>query len=174
MCTIEDFRELSLTEKHRATVESELDMWHRDYLPVGPTVLDVGAGCGETALFYLKHGAKRVVCIEGDEKALELLERNFGHDSRVTIVPVMIDSIKVDIEGHEENLVVESHFPPQFQALEKLDENVTLWKLRRTSPSRLTHLEWQSRRTLHKIRIKAAHSARLMINRVRPREPKTP
>jgi predicted RNA methylase len=142
-------------------------------LPVGRTVLDVGAGCGETALFYLKHGAQRVVCIEGDEKALELLARNFGHDNRVTIVPVMIDSIKIDIEGGEENLVVESHFPPYFQALEKLDENVTLWKLRRTNPSRLVHLKWQSRRTLHKTRISIAHSGRLVINLVKPRQRKT-
>jgi len=66
MCTLEDFRSLALTEQHRATLEGELDMWHKHYLPIGQTVLDVGAGCGETALFYLKHGAQRVICIEAD------------------------------------------------------------------------------------------------------------
>src|SRR5712692_2692062 len=168
MCTLEDFRQLSLTEQHRATVENELELWHKHYLPVGPTVLDVGAGCGETALFYLKHGSQRVVCIEGDPKALELLAKNFANDERVTIIPALIDSIKIDIEGDEENLVLESHFPPYFQPLEKLEENVTLWKLRRTNPSRLIHLRWQLRRKLHKMRINVAHTARLMIDIVRP------
>jgi hypothetical protein len=173
MCTLEDFSQLALTEHHRATLENELELWHRYYLPVGPTVLDVGAGCGETALFYLKHGALRVVCIEGDEKALELLAKNFAHDDRVTIVPAVVDSIKIDIEGGEENLVLESHFPPRFQSLKKLDENVTLWKLLRTRPSPLVRLEWQLRRTLHTIRISVAHIGRLLIDRVKQGQHKT-
>jgi len=173
MCTLEDFRQLSLTEHHRALLEGELGLWHKHYLPVGRTVLDVGAGCGETALFYLKHGAQRVICIEGDEKALELLSRNFGGDDRVTIVPAVVDSAKIDIEGGEENLVVESHFPPYFQPLEKLDENVTLWKLRRANPSQINHIEWRLRRAFHKARISAAHIARLTIDAVKPPRNKT-
>ena len=172
MCTLEDFRDLSLTEQHRATLEHELELWHRYYLPIGRTVLDVGAGCGETAHFYLNHGAQRVICIEGDVKTLEFLRRNFGSDARVTIVPAILDSIKIDIEGAEENLVVESHFPPHFHPLEKLDENVTLWKLQRTTASRMNHLQWQLRRRLHKIRINIAHTARLTLNAVKPSQRK--
>jgi hypothetical protein len=168
MCTLEDFRQLSLTQHHRALLEGELDLWHKYYLPVGRTVLDVGAGCGETALFYLKHGAKRVICIEGDEIALELLVKNFGHDERVTIVPAIIDSTKMDIEGAEENLVLETHFPLYFQPLEKFDENVTLWKLRRTNPSQINHLRWRLKRVFHRARIGAAHTVRVAINEIKP------
>jgi len=167
MCTLEDFRSLALTEQHRATLEGELDMWHKHYLPIGQTVLDVGAGCGETALFYLKHGAQRVICIEADKTALELLVKNFGSDDRVSIVSARVDSIKIDIEGDEENLVVESHFPPYFQRLEKLDENVILWKLRRTNPSLINHLRWKLKRYFHKTRINVAHILRLLIDSAR-------
>src|SRR5437867_8291799 len=101
MCKIEDYEHLELDKSHRTTLEQELDGWHTWYLPIGDTVLDLGAGCGETAYFYLRHGARRVVCIESDPAALTLLERNFGNDDRVTIIGAHIDSIKVDIEGSE-------------------------------------------------------------------------
>jgi hypothetical protein len=122
----------------------------------------------KTAQFYLNHGAQRIICVEGSEEALELLAKNFGHDDRVAIIPAMIDSIKIDIEGNEENLVLERHFPARFELLEKLDENVTLWKLQRSEPSQINHIAWRVRAKLremfHKIRVNSAHGARLMIN----------
>ena len=39
-----------------------------NFLVRGKTVLDVGAGCGETAFFYRLYGAKKVVAIEADRK----------------------------------------------------------------------------------------------------------
>ena len=111
MCKIEDFKDLSLTKEHREMLSGELETWHRVYLPVGDTVLDVGAGCGETALLYLNHGAKKVICIECDPEALKHLRKNFSSDDRVLIVNVRIDSIKIDIEGSEDGLVIETHFP---------------------------------------------------------------
>jgi predicted RNA methylase len=34
------------------------------------TVLDVGAGCGETAAFYFEKGAKKVICVESDPRCV--------------------------------------------------------------------------------------------------------
>ena len=46
----------------------EMREWEREYLPnfslEGKTVLDVGAGSGDTAYFFFQHGAKKVICIE--------------------------------------------------------------------------------------------------------------
>jgi hypothetical protein len=97
-----------MDEQHRYVLERELDDWHRNYLPIGRVVLDIGAGNGETAQFYLNHGAEHVICIEPDAN---LLYENFGSDSRVTIVPMAVNSIKSDCEGGEMNMVIETHFP---------------------------------------------------------------
>ncbi len=129
MCSVSDYQRLNLTEYHAETVRNELEMWHRSYLPVHGTVLDVGAGCGETAFFYLNHGAERVVCVEGDPEALECLRKNFGSDPRVIIIPLMIDSLKIDVEGSEKNMIVETHFPPVFRQVEKLNQTTSLWKI---------------------------------------------
>ncbi|HEV2119228.1 MAG TPA: class I SAM-dependent methyltransferase [Candidatus Bathyarchaeia archaeon] len=111
-------------------VEQELEGWHDWYLPVEGTVLDVGAGCGETAFFYLNHGAKRVICIESSPKAVELLKKNFGNDHRVVIVQALVDSIKIDIEGSERNMILETHFPFKLRKIKTLIPNVVIWKLK--------------------------------------------
>ena len=64
MCTLGDFDSIELDDVHRSLVQTELEMWHEQYLPCGKKILDIGAGCGETALFYFKHGAEKVVCVE--------------------------------------------------------------------------------------------------------------
>jgi len=130
MCSIEDFKGLELDDEHRVTVEHELQGWHEWYLPVEKTVLDLGSGCGETAFFYLNHGASKVICIESDPKALELLKRNFGGDSRVVIVEAHVDSIKIDIEGSERNMILETHFPFKLKKIKTLIPNVIIWKLK--------------------------------------------
>ena len=130
MCTIEDFSRIELDDEHRLAVHLELEGWHKWYLPVENTVLDIGAGCGETAFFYLNHGAKKVICIESSPKAVELLKKNFGQDSRVIIVDAHVDSIKIDIEGSERNMIVETHFPFKLRRIETLRQNVALWKLK--------------------------------------------
>lgn len=110
-CGLEDYAELSIVHPWLSWLRTELHDWHRDYLPVHGTVLDVGAGCGETAAFYLRHGAEHVVAVEGDPIALDHLHKNFGDDPRVTIVAAQIDKVKVDIEGAEEDMDLEVHFP---------------------------------------------------------------
>lgn len=111
MCELADFADLELTPLCRRWLEDELESWHRDYLPVAGTVLDVGAGSGETARFYLLHGADRVICIERYRPAFEMLCRNFAGDPRVTAIHADLSKIKVDVEGAEENMDLEIHFP---------------------------------------------------------------
>ena len=120
-----------MTPDLRENLATELNQWHTQYLPVSGTVLDLGAGCGETALFYLNHGATHVVCIEGDLRASSFLRQNFGNDSRVTIVPRYVSSIKVDIEGWEKGMVVEVHGKLKWRKIAEISrqDNVTLWKL---------------------------------------------
>ncbi len=134
MCSISDFQGLLLDDYHRYVLERELSMWHLYYLPskslAGKTVLDLGAGCGETAQFYLNHGASRVVCIEPESKSLEYLRKNFGKDPRVVIVSDFIDHIKMDIEGAEEGMIFEAHFPVRVRKLSGSPRE-TLWRIER-------------------------------------------
>lgn len=110
MCVVEDYADLDLASPYRELLKDEIDLWHHAYLPVhGGTVLDVGAGCGETARFYLLHGASRVVAIEGDPDAYERLRKNFSGDPRVIPIHAFLSDIKVDIEGGEDGMVVEWH-----------------------------------------------------------------
>jgi SAM-dependent methyltransferase len=113
----------------------EWPLWRRWYAPVsvrGKDVLDVGAGCGETAYFYFKQGARKVICVEQDRAAIECLTENATrHSWNVEIVheafrldmlrEYRFDFIKMDGEGCEKELlqlsklpttaVVESHSP---------------------------------------------------------------
>lgn len=113
MCKLEDFSGLKLCPAHEDTIKNELDVWHRAYLPLHPgdTVLDLGAGCGETAQFYLMHGAGRVIAIEPDILCSRNLKENFKNDTRVLVIAQKIDKVKMDIEGSEEFMSFEVHFP---------------------------------------------------------------
>ncbi|HZY47805.1 MAG TPA: 50S ribosomal protein L11 methyltransferase [Candidatus Bathyarchaeia archaeon] len=92
--------------------------WKRYYLPInlsGATILDVGAGSGETALFYFLQGAKRIVCVEPDKRLsetvqenirsnqwnAEVLTREFGLD----LLQGDFDFMKMDCEGCEAKLL---------------------------------------------------------------------
>ncbi|HXW79000.1 MAG TPA: hypothetical protein VEJ84_05850 [Acidimicrobiales bacterium] len=118
-CHFNDYSHLHIRHPWKMWLVTELDWWHKDYLPVpqGGTVLDVGAGCGETVEFYLRHGAGHVIAVEGDPDAIPLLRQNFGDDPRVTIVAAHIDKVKVDIEGSEEAMDLETHFPFRWDTL---------------------------------------------------------
>jgi len=130
MCELKDFDRLELDNDHRVTLEGELELWHRAYLPVGKTVLDLGAGCGETAQFYLNHGAEKVISIESDSNCYDMLRSNFANDHRVIPILAHIDSIKCDIEGGERDLVIETHFPFKFIKIKELIPNVVLWRIK--------------------------------------------
>lgn len=135
---------LALTPEKAATFIYEMRKWERGYLPPfeleGKTVLDVGAGCGETAYFYFKHGAKKVICVEPSEREMNLLRENARslNWNVVThcepfnlrhLTSHSFDLMKIDCEGCEAKLlnlskldfplVVEAHsvaLMEQFQA----------------------------------------------------------
>ena len=91
--------------------------WNKHYLPIkvkNLTVLDVGAGEGETARLFLENGAAKVICIEPSQESFIYLKRNsLSHP----ITPLnkffemsdlstqTFDFLKMDIEGYEESLL---------------------------------------------------------------------
>jgi hypothetical protein len=129
---------LLLTDWHVGDIICQWKQWEKYYLPEfsleGKTVLDVGAGCGETAYFYFLHGAKRVIAVEVDPVQLELLKGNAelngwnddGH--QLNIIPrafevedlrrEKFDFAKIDIEGGEADLLAldEIDFPMVLEA----------------------------------------------------------
>ena len=99
--------------------------WRRYYLPIslnGATVLDVGAGCGETALFYFLHGARRVVCVEPDKQLSKIIDQNIqanGWNAEVLnrnfdldLLQTEFDFMKMDCEGCEVRLLNADSIPP--------------------------------------------------------------
>jgi len=95
---------------------AEYDEWLEYYLPLsveGLTVLDVGAGEGETARFFLEQSAKKVICIEPDGDAFRLLSQNaigrnivcFNKKFDVSDLKMDFDFMKMDIEGYEEAML---------------------------------------------------------------------
>lgn len=132
MCELKDYDWMKLDEWHRDMLNSELPQWHADYLPAGKTVVDLGAGCGETAHFYMMHGAERVIAIESDQDAYALLVENMKrYGDRVTCILAKVDNVKVDIEGGEEGMLVESHWPAEWKMIRAWGPELRHWKLTR-------------------------------------------
>ncbi len=125
--------ELTLSKYHAGSIICEWKDWERYYLPssglAGKTVLDVGAGCGETSYFFFHHGASSVIAVESDSVARQMLklnaERN-GWDREGRHLKVLprafelsdllnehFDFAKFDIEGGEAQLLTlrEIDFP---------------------------------------------------------------
>jgi SAM-dependent methyltransferase len=110
---------LSLTPAKAAALVWEWPYWERDYLPPfslkGKTVLDVGAGCGETAHLFFHHGANKLIAVEpapGDVELLRLNAKNLGWN--IEVIPerfslehlrLGFDFMKMDIEGGESALL---------------------------------------------------------------------
>jgi len=94
---------------------AEHAQWNTDYTPpgglVGKRVLDVGAGCGETAMWFLDQGARQVLCVENGSEARRYLERNARLNKGVSVLVggfspgehlwYHVDLVKMDIEGYE-------------------------------------------------------------------------
>jgi 16S rRNA A1518/A1519 N6-dimethyltransferase RsmA/KsgA/DIM1 with predicted DNA glycosylase/AP lyase activity len=126
MCSLDDYRKLRIQNPWLQYLKIELPEWHGIYLPPGGlkgTVLDLGAGCGETVFFFLNHGASRVIAVEPDPTAIKHLAHNYGRDPRVTIIPEPVDFIKIDIEGAEKNMIIEPHFQVAMQIIRAHREN---------------------------------------------------
>jgi len=105
-------------------IMAEMSAWKQNYLPLdlsGLTVLDVGAGEGETAKFFLDHGAAKIICIESSRDAYQQLARNSVAHPKVSAIHKRFslsdlclshDFLKCDIEGYEEELLeVKLSFP---------------------------------------------------------------
>jgi hypothetical protein len=89
--------------------------WNTDYMPPGglkgKRILDVGAGCGESAMWFLKEGARQVLCVENNQECRSYLERNARLNKGVSVLMgafnpgehlwYHIDLVKMDIEGYE-------------------------------------------------------------------------
>ena len=137
----------TFSDSRIAMILSEMQDWRKNYLPIdidGKIVLDAGAGEGETALFYLSYGAKKVICIE---PSVDCHVNLFRNADKFPIIPVTepfsismldfdYDFMKMDIEGYEESLlnvdldkpaVIEIHGQQQFEKFEKKG-----WKVKKS------------------------------------------
>jgi hypothetical protein len=84
------------------------------YLPpggvAGKKVLDLGGGCGETAKFFLDHGAAKVVVVESNPACWPYLDYNaerheelvvFKEKAKLIHLGLGCDLVKMDVEGYE-------------------------------------------------------------------------
>jgi hypothetical protein len=117
---LSDDAKLTLLHEYARTLVSEQHVWEWVYdMPVkGKVVMDVGAGCGETAWFYFHKGAKKVIAIEPREdcgRYLELNKRQNGWDMDIIHGPFKMehfdiphDCLKADTEGYFEMAALKS------------------------------------------------------------------
>ena len=102
---------LEMDRKTAGVAAAERRSWAKWYGErFSGTVLDVGAGCGETAAWFMEHGASKVVCVEADPVKAGMLRRNGFTDViarrfRLSDLLIRHDFLKVDIEGGERILL---------------------------------------------------------------------
>jgi SAM-dependent methyltransferase len=118
---VHDGQVMLLSKYHcAATVSEYYTQWSYDYIPTGfslkgLTVLDAGAGYGETAHLFLENGAAKVIAIESDPLASESLRQTIKANGwPVEVIPepfklehlkLKFDVCKMDIEGGEAELL---------------------------------------------------------------------
>ncbi|TMI25776.1 hypothetical protein E6H19_02380 [Candidatus Bathyarchaeota archaeon] len=99
--------------------------WKKYHLPPfalkGATVLDIGAGCGETALFYFFHGVERVICVEPNPDLASIISENLGSNKwnaevharsfDTEMLNLDFDFMKMDCEGCETQLLSADTLP---------------------------------------------------------------
>jgi SAM-dependent methyltransferase len=145
---------LELTPSYFNTAFREWPLWLKYYLPNfpldGKVVLDVGAGCGETAHFYFLKGAAKIIAVESDPSAVALLKKNAKQNKwNLEIIEekfglrhldIPHDFMKMDIEGDEAMLldtsrsvikpcVIEVHSKLLIQRLKEKYMMTTLYKM---------------------------------------------
>ncbi|MGC9015101.1 MAG: 50S ribosomal protein L11 methyltransferase [Thermoproteota archaeon] len=106
-------------KEHARMIVNEWKLWKKYYLPPfslkGKTVLDAGAGVGETAIFYALHGAKKIYAVEIDKEKAKLISKNaklnnvdvevFTEPFSVKHLALPFDFAKIDVEGAETELL---------------------------------------------------------------------
>jgi tRNA G37 N-methylase Trm5 len=96
---------LKLLNQYASMMISEWKKWEKYYLPnfslLGKTVLDVGAGCGETALLFFLHGARKVIAVEPNIQAVECLRENVERNNwnaEIIAEPFSLQHLKLDYD----------------------------------------------------------------------------
>jgi ribosomal protein L11 methylase PrmA len=96
-------------------IEEGFQCWSRDYkFPSSlenKTILDIGAGCGETIFYFALQGCRNFIAVEPNTQAADLLRRNAENNSlnikvyndifRPSHLNEVFDFIKCDCEGGE-------------------------------------------------------------------------
>lgn len=119
----DDRNTIVIPKYHARLMLGEFPIWQEFYTPCsrdlhGITVLDVGAGAGETAYFFLKNGAKKVIAVEKDPVVagylrancetnnwnISVVEESFSLETLAKI-GTHFDFMKVDVEGDESCLL---------------------------------------------------------------------
>jgi len=111
-----NYKTVFLNKEHLLMVLNEWDDWSKYYVQHdlhGKTVLDVGAGCGETALLFYLHGASKVIAVENDPRCKKFLFENmqylpiipFTCSFSLPLLSLDHDFLKMDIEGAEKLLL---------------------------------------------------------------------
>ena len=104
---------LVLKNNYARILLKEVAVWDRWYGPGfgGKVVLDVGAGCGETAWWFFRRGARKVIAVEADQSLKAYLERNSqsnGWNLEICMerfapqhLGLGYDFVKIDCDGGE-------------------------------------------------------------------------
>lgn len=77
--------------------KKEMLRFYSQFISSGDLCFDIGANIGERTELFLKLGAK-VVCVEPQEKCLEILRKKFGSNKNVTILPIVLGSKQTEAE----------------------------------------------------------------------------
>jgi len=116
---------IKLRPEYFQIIFGEWGEWKKYHLPPfslkGATVLDIGAGCGETALFYFIHGVERVICVEPNPDLARIISENVrSNEWNVEVqarsfdtgmLNLDFDFMKMDCEGCEIRLLSADTLP---------------------------------------------------------------
>lgn len=95
-----------LKNVRRRLIHGQSLKFHKDLIRKGDLVFDIGANVGNMTALYLELGA-RVISVEPQEECLRILEKRFGLNPAVTIVPVAVGST----EGEQELMISDIRSP---------------------------------------------------------------
>ena len=118
---------LKKARKHLSHAQSL--RFHQALIKQGYLVFDIGANVGDMTALYLELGA-RVVSVEPQEECLRILEKRFGRNPRVTIVPMAVGA-----SGGELELMISDIRSP-------ISSMSRLWIAAVKSSGRFPYYEW--------------------------------